>query len=97
MAASLTNLATFYFEFNKAEPLLVRALPIQEEKLGEDHADTVINIATLASVYVQNGNPIEGERFLKCTLSIQEVSLVLNNSPNDPVNSTRNQTFKKGH
>jgi tetratricopeptide (TPR) repeat protein len=58
--------------YTEAEPLLTRALAINEKALGADHPDTVRSLSNLASLYYSQGKFAEAEPLYKRALAIRE-------------------------
>jgi tetratricopeptide (TPR) repeat protein len=82
-AASLNNLAALYGSqgvYNKAEPLVLRALAIREKVLGPDHPDTAGSLNILALVYFSQGAYTKAEPLFLRALEILQTVL----GPNHP-------------
>ena len=64
----------------QAEPLLKRALAIQEKDFGSNHPVTALNLSPLANLYASQGHYAQAESFYKRALATQESAL----GPNHP-------------
>jgi tetratricopeptide (TPR) repeat protein len=77
--ASLLNQMGLYLSerarFQEAEPLLERALLINEQELGEKHPDTARSLNNLASLYQEQGKDTEAEPLYRRALLINEQEL----------------------
>ena len=58
--------------YTEAEPLLTRALAINEKALGADHPDTVRSLNNLVSLYYSQGKFAEAEPLIKRVLAIRK-------------------------
>jgi tetratricopeptide (TPR) repeat protein len=78
LGTSLNNLAMIYEKqgrYAEAEPLLTRALAIQEKALGPDHPDVADSLNNLATLYAEQGRYAEAEQLYKRALAIREAAL----------------------
>jgi tetratricopeptide (TPR) repeat protein len=78
LGTSLNNLAMIYVKLGRyaeAEPLLKRALAIQEKALGPDHPDVAESLNNLATLYAEQGRYAEAEQFYRRALAIREEAL----------------------
>ena len=78
MATVLNNLALLYKSqgrYEKAKPLLQRALSIMEQSLGGTHLDVTIMLNNLASLYDNQGKYALAEPLYQRALHIQEEQL----------------------
>ena len=83
-ARALTNLARLLLQqrdTDDAEPLLARALRIQEGQLGTDHQDTARTVAVLGGFHQARGDVRAAEPFFRRALGIRERIL----GPEDPL------------
>jgi tetratricopeptide (TPR) repeat protein len=62
-------------QYNRAEELLRSALKIREERLGQEHPDTVASLNILAQLYLAQGHHAEAEELLRRVLEISEQQL----------------------
>ena len=62
-------------QYEKAEPLLVRAMDIRKQVLGEDHADYANSLNSLAVFYQVTGQYEKAEPLLVKALSIRKNEL----------------------
>ena len=78
-AARLLNQAGYYLyergRYREAEPLLQRALAIQEQELGASHPDTAQSLNNLAGLYDRQGKYVEAEPLYQRALAIREQEL----------------------
>ena len=65
--------------YAEAEPLLRRALAIDEKALGPEHPDTAATLNSLAELYNKQGRYAEAEPLYRRALAINEKAL----SPQD--------------
>jgi tetratricopeptide (TPR) repeat protein len=75
LAISLGRLAGLYYDqgrYSDAEPLLVRALAINEHQLGANHPDTATSLNNLALLYKSIGRYSDAEPLLIRALAIKE-------------------------
>jgi len=61
--------------YAQAEPLLKRALAIQEKDFGSNHPATVSNLGSLANLYALQGQYAQAESFYRRALVTQEKTL----------------------
>ena len=83
LAASLNKKAQEYYEQGKyfeAEPLLKKALAIQEAVFGREHEEVVPTLYNLAMLYYVQGRYAKAESLHKRVLAIDEKAL----GPDDP-------------
>ncbi len=72
---ALTNLARIELQQSDsepAEPLLLRALAIQQAALGDEHPDTARTFATLGGYHQGHGDFVRAEGFLRRALEIRQ-------------------------
>lgn len=78
-AARLLNQTAAYLKnrarYEEAEPLLQRALAIQEKVLGPEHPNTALGLNNLAYLYNDQGKYTEAEPLLQRALAIYEQAL----------------------
>ena len=82
VSVSLNNLASLYEDMGKyaeAEPLLRRALGIDEKVFG-DHPELAADVNNLALLYQEQGKFAEAEPLLRRALAIMQMAL----GPEDP-------------
>ncbi len=75
---ALTNLVNLYVHqsrYAEAEPLVQRALDIQEEILGHEHPEVATSLYNLADLYREQGHYAEAEPLHKRALAIREKAL----------------------
>jgi tetratricopeptide (TPR) repeat protein len=58
--------------YRQAEPLMRRALTIEEKTLGADHPNVAVRLSNLASILTNISRPAEAEPLLRRALGIQE-------------------------
>ncbi len=78
LATQINNLATFYqnqARFYEAEPLMKRALKIDEASLGKTHPDVARDLNNLAMLYKATNRLKEAEPLLQRVVKISENSL----------------------
>lgn len=78
LGTSLNNLAMIYVRqgrYAEAEPLLKRALAIQEKALGPDHPDVSNSLNNLATLYAGQGRYADADPLFKRALAIHEKAL----------------------
>ncbi len=78
VATSLSNLArryTFQGSYDRAEPLYLRALAIQEATLGKSHSQVAFTLDDLAQVYQEQGLYDRAEPLYLRALAIHEAAL----------------------
>jgi tetratricopeptide (TPR) repeat protein len=78
-AARLLNQAGLYLHdrarYAEAEPLYQRALAIDEQAYGPDHAEVATDLNNLAALYRAQGKYAEAEPLIKRSLAIREKAL----------------------
>ncbi len=77
-AKALTNLARGLLQLGdtaKAEPLLHRAIAIQEGDPGPEHPDTARTVAVLGGIFMNRGNHATAEPLFRRALAIREGAL----------------------
>src|SRR5262245_39970578 len=78
VATALNHLAVLYRvtgDYLRAEPLIMRALAIQEKALGPEHPDVAIALTTLALLYDEKGDATRALPLLQRALAIREQAL----------------------
>jgi tetratricopeptide (TPR) repeat protein len=78
---SLSRLAGLYYDqgrYSDAEPLLIRALAINEQQLGANHPDTATSLYNLAVLYKAIGRYSDAESLLVRAMAIKEKQLGAN-------------------
>ena len=78
VAATLNNLGglhCMYGQYAQAEPLLTRALAINEKPLGLDHPDVALSVVSLAQLRVVQGQPEEAGPLYRRALAIRKRAL----------------------
>lgn len=78
LARTLNDLAKVYYgqgRYGEVEPLLRRAMAIQEKALGPEHLDLATPLRNLALLYQAQGSYGEAEPLLMRALTIQEKAL----------------------
>jgi tetratricopeptide (TPR) repeat protein len=78
LATQINNLATFYqnqARFHEAEPLMQRALKIDEASLGKDHPHVATALNNLAQLYQATNRLKKAESLMQRALKIDEASL----------------------
>ena len=78
--------------YSDTEPLLKRALAIQEKVLGPDHLNVGISLNNLARLYQVQGRYADAEQLYKRALAIQERAI----GPDHPNSSTRDRRRAEG-
>ena len=76
MATSLNNLAGLYYtqgQYAQAEPLLKRALMIQEKALGPDHPAVATSLENTAFLYRETGREQEAEELDQRVAAIRAI------------------------
>ena len=76
-AARLNNLASLFRDTNRlaeAEPLMRRALAIDEASSGPDHPDVAIRLNNLAQVLKATNGLAEAEMLMRRALAIWETT-----------------------
>ena len=75
IATYLNNLAAAYSyqgKYTDAQPLLERALAIDEKTLGINHASTLTDLNNLVTVYTLQGKDAEAANIHKKILGVKE-------------------------
>jgi tetratricopeptide (TPR) repeat protein len=81
VAISLDRLAGLYYHqgrYSDAEPLLIRALSINEKQLGANHLNTATSLNDLAALYKAIGRYSDAEPLYVRALAIKEQELGVN-------------------
>jgi len=74
----INNVANVYYQnakYKEAEPLMQRALKIDEASLGKDHPNVAIDLNNLAQLYKATNRLKEAEPLMQRALKIDEASL----------------------